>query len=1053
MTLRPSTAQSVALTIVVFCTTVLAVWLVLASGLLLAEKRIDTSKVRQDATAGTSLAVPTSRFYRFAEFQFAPQPDASAPAGTPRHHSGGKPSIHSLLEKFFWSKHNVIKLRGSDNSIEIRDGAFFTAILWPSNLVFFCLSALLMFSITVYYKLRFENPQARRPERIYILATGIASGLVFSIIPAVGAFSAIRLNASMAPPLLVVLGFSLILARICFGGPPPGCSPRRAALAMILQALSLSCVLTLGLASSGMLVGHHRVEPAAVYKVSDKIHHYSVMNYLPGTSFSSAEPRVLSRRTTLSDIQAPFIPEHMDTRFEAEAGGRANFWRSLIRFTFRHPGGPQAVENALSVHGTLRLSAEAATVLLLLALVAAVGQRGLVMRAHAGSGATVSAALPRAAVGLGLGLCLMAAGLALGSGVLPPGARPMVVGLALPQGPAALLPLALAGLIAALLSWRPRMGRALRTGGIVLLIGFALVAPLLNLADVWTSGGSIERLARSPIHAFGMLPVSDANDYLSGALNLLATGELNGWNSRRPLTATLLALFAQISGQDLSVVMVARAVLVSVGLALVALEASLIIGGLGALALVLACALFVAEWIPVTMSEVTGCAMGLYGLAALLAAWRTNNLVAFAFGVLLTTIGLTARAGPMLVAPFIVAAGALLQRPAGLRSMMIWLAAGLAAMLLGVLHANYLIWLLGGVSAGFQSNFSQTLYGLAVGGKGWAQIMSDHPELFASDFQGQRESLIYHYAFLEIRRSPWRLIGALWQEFLRTPAFFYRFFEISVVNVWLMAGVVAAIGAWIATRDRWALLCLSIVLGLILSSPILMADGGERAYAGAIPAMALLVACGFNWTRRLLFQVYAPAEPQPKGIAHPDLPALSPAGAPTAYTVPALAGAVLALSLIVAAPLVLRAARPPELVTSRLGQTCGAGEVRSVLRGGFDLFSVVPDPAARRLTIPEVTRADLLLAVGALDPQLGRVLEPRREPYVMTLAAHAPRTERIAMTSLIVRPGGMRFDKTWPFAVACLVRIGEVDSRIIGQMAVYEARFLGPYDPRTSLPR
>ncbi len=437
------------------------------------------------------------------------------------------------------------------------------------------------------------------------------------------------------------------------------------------------------------------------------------------------------------------------------------------------------------------------------------------------------------------------------------------------------LALAAALLALALLPWRGPAADRQGPPSAALVLGvmaLALLAPFLGLLDAWMAAPRVNSVSMTSLHMLGSMQASDSFGYLHGALELLGNGVLNDWNSRRPLTGTLMTLRLMAGAPEMSAIMALGALLVGAGLALAAREVLLAAGGWAALAFICAAAAFASEWTPTTLSEGPGLAMGLFGLAALLAAARRDSLPLFGLGMLVLSIGLMARAGPFFVGPLVLVAGTLWQWRGGLREgwraswrrMGLWFAVGAAGMAAGFAHSAYLVKTLGGAAGMIQSNFSYTLYGLAVGGKGWQQILLDRPDLFTGGYGKAPEPEIYRLAFEAIAREPMRLVNALLSELSATPGFFFGYFDLSLLNVLLMAGLIAAA---LAFAGRASLLVIAACLGLVASSPLILSDGGVRVYAAAVPLMALSVALGFEMLRRLSHGLAAGAGPGACGPA------------------------------------------------------------------------------------------------------------------------------------------------------------------------------------------
>lgn len=140
-----------------------------------------------------------------------------------------------------------------------------------------------------------------------------------------------------------------------------------------------------------------------------------------------------------------------------------------------------------------------------------------------------------------------------------------------------------------------------------------------------------------------------------------------------------------------------------------------------------------------------------------------------------------ARAGAFLVIPALVLVGARLA-PRGKRIRSAALLLGSAALAF-TLNFGMLKALAGTAEGGF-SNWSYTLYGQAVGGKGWQQAALDHPEIEALDERG--------LTWQAVLKNPAGLAAgarSAWQQFLRHPglgAFGSVWMDLANPSTWLL---------------------------------------------------------------------------------------------------------------------------------------------------------------------------------------------------------------------------------------------------------------------------
>lgn len=376
-------------------------------------------------------------------------------------------------------------------------------------------------------------------------------------------------------------------------------------------------------------------------------------------------------------------------------------------------------------------------------------------------------------------------------------------------------------------------------------LSFAVITlSLAPLADAWT------RPRTHGAFIAGLVPYSDAADYLQGAEGLLRRGALDAWNSRRPLNAALLAVRLSLSGGGLHGALLLQSLL----LALASLFAARAVSrdhGLGAaLTLCGATLIFGGIFAPTTMSECLGLTLGALATAILWRDLRAPRAASLFAGVFALSLAMGARSGPFVVMPLVLlwaARGRLLR----------WDLRGLAAALAGVVAGagfnGALLRVLHGEGSGAQSNFSYTLYGLSVGGRGWEQAWVDLPQI-ASMPEREGAALVYARALANAREHPGQLaLGLLrnvqalafgWTEMLSGGALDHRPVAQWAVALGLAVAVaygVARLG--LARRDDPAFwLLLAACLGVLGSVPVIYMDGRERVFAAAFPLGVAAVA-------------------------------------------------------------------------------------------------------------------------------------------------------------------------------------------------------------------
>jgi len=357
----------------------------------------------------------------------------------------------------------------------------------------------------------------------------------------------------------------------------------------------------------------------------------------------------------------------------------------------------------------------------------------------------------------------------------------------------------------------------------------------------------------------GLVPSSDADSWLSGGWQLLETGTISEGDQRRPINAALHALRLYIAGSFQGSLMLGAVACAAASLyAAYALKSSL--GWPGAAVFLVFSFWLIREHLPLAMTEVHGFIFGCLAFGCLWRAALTRSSPLFGLGLVLLSIGLNARSGPFFVLPALLLWGTM-NLGVGRRLSFKALLVGTLAILSGLLVSTWFAWLWGSGENIQQANFSLTLYGMAVGGKGWLQAFSDFPVLFKSGFGSGRETeiaqFLYAESLKEIIGQPDRFIkyflAELWE-------FMYLFLKYDL-GVSRIAMVLAALWILVRWRDRLAQMGILIFLGILLSAPFLMDDAGVRPFAPVYPVFAAVPAlvAGIAW--RTLFDRYTFSPP------------------------------------------------------------------------------------------------------------------------------------------------------------------------------------------------
>jgi hypothetical protein len=425
-----------------------------------------------------------------------------------------------------------------------------------------------------------------------------------------------------------------------------------------------------------------------------------------------------------------------------------------------------------------------------------------------------------------------------------------------------------------------------------LLLAGAIVLFLIPLVHSWTK-------LTDPNGAIGgFLPFSDALMYWFGAQSLEMQGHLDPWNCRRPLNALLLAVRLAIMGNDLRGALILQAALLGFSCFLLTRSLAKDYGtGPG---LLLFSILYAIAWdfIPSTQSEILGLTLGCLATAILWSAGRDRRPGSIAFGLLILTLALNARAGAFLVLPALVLWAGL-----AFRKNQRWLNWRIAGLAFAAVAAGFVLnaALRGYYGVGFgmgHGNFAHTFYGFSTGHPDWMRVYADHPELNDGICQNDDEynAYIFSCAWENIARSPFNLVRGyvrgmgtflqglnyygdqllalprlnyLWACVFLTLFFWFWWFHVQARAklLWLTGAILGAllcrrflgthgtihflfqisllVGVirflWRERHDARTGLLLFSLLGFVLSGPIIWPDGYSRVLVASYPLFFLLV--------------------------------------------------------------------------------------------------------------------------------------------------------------------------------------------------------------------
>jgi hypothetical protein len=415
----------------------------------------------------------------------------------------------------------------------------------------------------------------------------------------------------------------------------------------------------------------------------------------------------------------------------------------------------------------------------------------------------------------------------------------------------------------------------------------------------------------------GLLPWSDAADYLYEAQGLLNGDSLTSFGARRPLFSSFLAVLIGVSASDFQLALMLMTLINALAVLFAVRLMRQVCGTAPAAAFLLISAAFYARFSGKTLSEQLGFALGSLSLFALLSGAQARSFWRCAAGLGLLALALNARAGAFFILPAVAVWLACyyrkdkgLGRAFVLACLSAALAFGMNALLLKVVAQPN--------SVPF-SNYSYVLYGLASGNKGWTQVFIDHP--------GVTEPEVMPLAISKIQADPAGLIRGIlgsYADFFKPLGGAFTFVlsgqpypEFANLLLWglVAAGLAYCVVDWRAARTGLTVSSLLGVLSSLVLLPPIDADG-MRVFAATIPYTGLWLAMGIAALTAWI----------EKARSHPPNARIQPP------VEPPLVGAAMGLACLlvvfsVPAPMILRAVAQPGAQTAPGSRpTCQPGQ-------------------------------------------------------------------------------------------------------------------------------
>lgn len=389
----------------------------------------------------------------------------------------------------------------------------------------------------------------------------------------------------------------------------------------------------------------------------------------------------------------------------------------------------------------------------------------------------------------------------------------------------------------------------------ILLFTAILIFSSFALAGVWASGKS------EPTMISGMIPIVDGENYYTDSLRWINGGSFSSYSAKRPIFTAFLTTLAKVTGQNIQYMQVLIMFLMAVSCYFSLKEIRKIINPFASTLFFVLVFLYSRQYIGCFLSETIGLILGLSGFALLFRQKDNPSHWSFYLSIFLITLALNARAGTFLILPFILLWFLKTQKNHKDKWRKIILA-GCCVIFAFLINSFFMKYFGEGKNLLF-SNFAYILYGLARGGAGWSQIMTDHPELFTLDaFELTKE--IWLLTRQLIIQHPHDFISGLLKQYIfmfdisqtMKSVFSFANSESSTISNFVQYSlyILSLIGLFSLKKGgkNFSSLQIFSLIGFLLSVPFVPIQDTfyMRAYAATMPFIFLVPCLGIGFVTR-----------------------------------------------------------------------------------------------------------------------------------------------------------------------------------------------------------
>jgi len=378
----------------------------------------------------------------------------------------------------------------------------------------------------------------------------------------------------------------------------------------------------------------------------------------------------------------------------------------------------------------------------------------------------------------------------------------------------------------------------------IIIVGLLSLFYGFMLKWFWTTGYS-----EGATQIWGYLPTSDTISYYQEGYGLLIGDLLQSSATYRPLSTLFFSSLLWITNLNLMSTLWAIVYLNILGSLVASNEIYKTHGSLSASIYLVTGLLFYKFYIGTIMTEQVGFLLSNLAFACIWNGIQWKNLFKVLFGLFIISLGLNVRAGAMLI---LITIPVWIGFHFGNKIFSLkWFSIALIIAISGFFVNSLVTKIFTANTNPMFSNFGFTLYGVAVGNKGWYQIVLDYPGVKVADSINIAIEQIFRDPILFLKG----VISTYTDYFNPSTCWAYCYLQISskkrnfIIFILFFLSIVNIVKNWKKPLNSFYIFTLA---GILLSVPFAPTrDVGYRTYTVTNPFLSVLLFLSFPWINQI----------------------------------------------------------------------------------------------------------------------------------------------------------------------------------------------------------